>query len=227
MHRDVFENRHHGRSNEDLSAMLTAVNASSVDELIDQTVPAQIRLSKPLTLPAPLTEIEMLAELKSIASMNESAKSYIGMGYYNTHTPPVILRNLIENPGWYTQYTPYQAEIAQGRLESLLNFQTMVTDLTKMDIAGASLLDEGTAAAEAMHLMYAARAAQVKSADTLFVDANVFPQTLDILITRATPLNIKVVVGDWKMRNILPETARYASIKTSATVPMQPVQWLP
>jgi glycine dehydrogenase len=198
MHRDVFENRHHGRSNEDLSAMLTAVNASSVDELIDQTVPAQIRLPKPLTLPAPLTEIEMLAELKSIASMNESAKSYIGMGYYNTHTPPVILRNLIENPGWYTQYTPYQAEIAQGRLESLLNFQTMVTDLTKMDIAGASLLDEGTAAAEAMHLMYAARAAQVKNADTLFVDANVFPQTLDILITRATPLNIKVVVGDWK-----------------------------
>ncbi len=198
MHRDVFENRHHGRSNEDLAAMLATVNASSLDELIDQTVPAQIRLSRPLDLPAPLTEVEMLAELKSIAAMNQPAKTYIGMGYYNTHTPPVILRNLIENPGWYTQYTPYQAEIAQGRLESLLNFQTMVTDLTKMDIAGASLLDEGTAAAEAMHLMYAARSPQVKNADTLFVDANVFPQTLDLLITRATPLNIKVLVGDWK-----------------------------
>ena len=198
MHRDVFENRHHGRSNEDLVAMLDTVKASSVDELIDQTVPAQIRLEKPLDLPAPLTEIEMLAELKSIAAMNQSATSYIGMGYYNTHTPPVILRNLIENPGWYTQYTPYQAEIAQGRLESLLNFQTMVTDLTKMDIAGASLLDEGTAAAEAMHLMYAARAPQVKNASTLLVDSNVFPQTLDILVTRATPLNIKVVVADWK-----------------------------
>jgi glycine dehydrogenase len=198
MHRDVFENRHHGRSNEDLATMLATVNASSLDELIDQTVPAQIRLSQPLDLPAPLTEVEMLAELKSIAAMNQSAKTYIGMGYYDTHTPPVILRNLIENPGWYTQYTPYQAEIAQGRLESLLNFQTMVTDLTKMDIAGASLLDEGTAAAEAMHLMYAARSPQVKNADTLFVDANVFPQTLDLLITRATPLNIKVLVGDWK-----------------------------
>jgi glycine dehydrogenase len=198
MHRDVFENRHHGRSNEDLSAMLSTVNASSLDELIDQTVPSQIRLSQPLNLPAPLTEIEMLAELKSIASMNQTAKSFIGMGYFNTLTPPVILRNLIENPGWYTQYTPYQAEIAQGRLESLLNFQTMVTDLTKMDIAGASLLDEGTAAAEAMHLMYAARAPQVKNASTLFVDTNVYPQTLDLLITRATPLNINVMVGDWK-----------------------------
>ncbi|MEY2719192.1 MAG: hypothetical protein RLZZ273_558, partial [Bacteroidota bacterium] len=198
MHRDVFENRHHGRSNEDLSAMLSTVNASSLDELIDQTVPAQIRLTQPLNLPAPLTEIEMLAELKSIASMNQAAKSFIGMGYFDTLTPPVILRNLIENPGWYTQYTPYQAEIAQGRLESLLNFQTMVTDLTKMDIAGASLLDEGTAAAEAMHLMYAARASQVKNASTLFVDSNVYPQTLDLLITRATPLNINVVVGDWQ-----------------------------
>jgi len=198
MHRDVFENRHHGRSNEDLSAMLSTVNASSIDELIDQTVPTQIRLAKPLDLPSPLTEVEMLAELKSIASLNKTARSFIGMGYCDTHTPPVILRNLIENPGWYTQYTPYQAEIAQGRLESLLNFQTMVTDLTKMDIAGASLLDEATAAAEAMHLMYAARSPQVKNADTLFVDANVFPQTLDLLITRATPLNIKVLVGDWK-----------------------------
>lgn len=198
MHRDVFEHRHHGKSAADISAMLETVNAASLDQLIDQTVPSQIRLSRPLDLPPALTESEMLAELSQIGSMNTIAKSYIGMGYYDTHTPLVILRNLIENPGWYTQYTPYQAEIAQGRLESLLNFQTMVTDLTKMDIAGASLLDEGTAAAEAMHLMHAARGAQVKNADTLFVDANVFPQTLEVIRTRALPLDIKIVVGDWK-----------------------------
>ena len=198
MHRDVFEHRHHGKSAADISAMLETVNASSLDQLIDQTVPSQIRLSRPLDLPSALTESEMLAELSQIGSMNTIAKSYIGMGYYDTHTPLVILRNLIENPGWYTQYTPYQAEIAQGRLESLLNFQTMVTDLTKMDIAGASLLDEGTAAAEAMHLMHAARGAQVKNAETLFVDANVFPQTLEVIRTRALPLDVKIVVGDWK-----------------------------
>ncbi|MCX6141569.1 MAG: aminomethyl-transferring glycine dehydrogenase [Candidatus Kapabacteria bacterium] len=178
--------------------MLTAVNAASIDQLIEQTVPAQIRLQKPLDLPLALTESEMLAELSGIAGMNTPARSYIGMGYYDTITPPVILRNLVENPGWYTQYTPYQAEIAQGRLESLLNFQTMVTDLTKMDIAGASLLDEGTAAAEAMHMMYAARSAKSKAAETIFVDKNVFPQTLDVIRTRALPLDLHVVVGDWK-----------------------------
>lgn len=198
MHRDVFEQRHHGLSNADISAMLAAVDAASIDELIEQTVPQQIRLEKPLNLPQALTETEMLAELSGIADMNTPARSYIGMGYYDTVTPPVILRNLIENPGWYTQYTPYQAEIAQGRLESLLNFQTMVTDLTKMDIAGASLLDEGTAAAEAMHMMYAARTGKSKSAETIFVDSNVYPQTLDVIRTRALPLDINVVVGDWK-----------------------------
>ena len=151
MHRDVFEQRHHGLSDADISSMLAAVDAASIDQLIDQTVPSQIRLHTPLNLPPALTEWEMLAELSGIAAMNTAARSYIGMGYYDTITPPVILRNLVENPGWYTQYTPYQAEIAQGRLESLLNFQTMVTDLTKLDIAGASLLDESTAAAEAMH----------------------------------------------------------------------------
>lgn len=198
MHRDVFEQRHHGLSNADISAMLAAVDAASIDELIEQTVPQQIRLEKPLNLPQALTETEMLAELSGIANMNTPARSYIGMGYYDTVTPPVILRNLIENPGWYTQYTPYQAEIAQGRLESLLNFQTMVTDLTKMDIAGASLLDEGTAAAEAMHMMYAARTGKSKSAETIFVDSNVYPQTLDVIRTRALPLDINVIVGDWK-----------------------------
>ncbi len=198
MYRDVFEHRHHGSSHADLEAMLKAVDAASIDQLIEQTVPAQIRLQRPLELPPALTEIEMLQELKAIAAMNTPARSYIGMGYYDTLTPPVILRNLIENPGWYTQYTPYQAEIAQGRLESLLNFQTVVTDLTKLEIAGASLLDEGTAAAEAMHLMYAARGTKVKNAEKIFVDANVFPQTLDVIKTRATPLDIEVVVGDWK-----------------------------
>jgi glycine dehydrogenase len=198
MHHDIFEHRHHGLSNADIQAMLAAVDASSIDQLVEQTVPSQIRLEKPLDLPSPLTEIEMLAELRSIAAKNTIARSYIGMGYYDTVTPPVILRNLIENPGWYTQYTPYQAEIAQGRLESLLNFQTLVTDLTKMDIAGASLLDEATAAAEAMHMMYASRSSAVKTATTLFVDANVFPQTLEVIRTRALPLGINVVVGDWK-----------------------------
>jgi glycine dehydrogenase len=198
MYRDVFEHRHHGSSTSDLQAMLAAVGTSSIDALIDETVPKQIRLERPLNLPAPLTEVEMLQELGTIAAMNTTARSYIGMGYYDTYTPPVILRNLIENPGWYTQYTPYQAEIAQGRLESLLNFQTMVTDLTKLEIAGASLLDEGTAAAEAMHLMYAARGPQVKTAEKIFVDENVFPQTLDVIRTRATPLEIEVVVGDWR-----------------------------
>lgn len=198
MHRDVFEQRHHGLSNADISAMLAAVDAASIDQLIEQTVPQQIRLPKPLNLPSALTESEMLAELAGIADMNTPARSYIGMGYYDTVTPPVILRNLIENPGWYTQYTPYQAEIAQGRLESLLNFQTMVTDLTKLDIAGASLLDEGTAAAEAMHLMYAARTGKSKSAEAIFVDSNVYPQTLEVIRTRALPLDITVIVGDWK-----------------------------
>ncbi len=198
MHRDVFEQRHHGLSNADISAMLAAVDAASIDQLIEQTVPQQIRLPKPLNLPSALTESEMLAELSGIADMNTPARSYIGMGYYDTVTPPVILRNLIENPGWYTQYTPYQAEIAQGRLESLLNFQTMVTDLTKLDIAGASLLDEGTAAAEAMHLMYAARTGKSKSAEAIFVDSNVYPQTLEVIRTRALPLDINVIVGDWK-----------------------------
>jgi len=198
MYRDVFELRHHGLSNTDIDAMLLAIGAASTDELIEQTVPSQIRLTKPLNLPSALTETEMLAELWQIADMNVPARSYIGMGYYDTITPPVILRNLVENPGWYTQYTPYQAEIAQGRLESLLNFQTMVIDLTKMDIAGASLLDEATAAAEAMHMTYAARTGNAKNANVMFVDANVFPQTLDVIRTRALPLGIDVVVGDWE-----------------------------
>jgi glycine dehydrogenase len=144
-----------------------------------------------------MTEHELLAHLKAVGSKNQVWRSYIGQGYYDTLTPPVILRNIVENPGWYTQYTPYQAEIAQGRLESLLNYQTMVIDLTKMEIANASLLDEATAAAEAMHLMDACKPAATKDANVLFVDKNVFPQTLDVIVTRAEPLGIEVRVGDW------------------------------
>lgn len=198
MFKDEFSQRHNSITPSDMEAMLRVVKASTLDHLIEETIPQKIRLPKPLALPAALTEHEMLAELQEIASTNVVAKTYIGTGYYDTLTPPVILRNIVENPGWYTQYTPYQAEIAQGRLESLLNFQTMVIDLTKMEIANASLLDEATAAAEAMHLMYAAKGAAVKDAETIFVDENVFPQTLQILQTRAEPLGITVAVGNWQ-----------------------------
>jgi glycine dehydrogenase len=180
--------------------MLHTVGADSLDQLVEQTIPAAIRLKSPLELPAPLTETEVLAKLKKIASNNTRYRSYIGMGYYGCITPTVILRNILENPGWYTQYTPYQAEIAQGRLESLLNFQTMVIELTGMEIANASLLDEATAAAEAMHLMYAARTREAaqRNARTLFVSDTCFPQTIDLLQTRAEPLGIEIVIGKWQ-----------------------------
>ncbi len=181
--------------------MLQALNVQSLDELIAQTVPDNIRLKKPLNLPPALTEFEYLQELKKTAALNRVVRNYIGMGYYGTITPSVILRNLFQNPGWYTQYTPYQAEIAQGRLESLLNFQTMVCDLTALPIANASLLDEATAAAEAMHMFYGEKNKRAKAgaeANEFFVSDTVFPQTLDVLKTRALPHNIQLVVGDWK-----------------------------
>jgi len=181
--------------------MLNALNVSSLDELIDQTVPASIRLSKPLNLPEPLSEFEYLQDLKQKALLNKVSRNYIGMGYYGTITPSVIARNLFQNPGWYTQYTPYQAEIAQGRLESLLNYQTMVCDLTGLPIANASLLDEGTAAAEAMHMFHAERnkrAAAGEEANVFFVSEKVLPQTIDVLRTRAVPQGIQLVIGDWK-----------------------------
>ncbi|NQW30449.1 MAG: aminomethyl-transferring glycine dehydrogenase [Ignavibacteria bacterium] len=197
LYKDKFEPRHNSLSEQDIDLMLRVVGAPSMDSLIAETVPAGIRLTEDLDLPEALTEAELLAEAKRLAAMNIVGKTYIGMGYYNTITPPVILRNIVENPGWYTQYTPYQAEIAQGRLESLLNYQSMIIDLTKMEIAGASLLDEATAAAEAMHLMFAARSAEVKTATKMFVNKNVHPQTLDVLMTRAEPLNINIEVGNW------------------------------
>jgi glycine dehydrogenase len=184
--------------------MLKAVGASSLEELMERTVPADIRMQAPLDLPAPMSEFEYLQHIKEVSLKNKVFKSYIGQGYYDTITPPVILRNIFENPGWYTQYTPYQAEIAQGRLESLLNFQTMVCDLTGLPLANASLLDEATAAAEAMGMFYSAlnRDAHNSSRTKFFVDVETFPQTVDVVLTRALPIGIEVVVGDYKTASI-------------------------
>jgi glycine dehydrogenase len=189
-----FQDRHIGPDEQDLQRMLAATGVRSMDELVDQTLPHTIRLKQPLELKPAMTESEFLAHAGELAKKNIVFKSYIGMGYYDTVTPPVILRNVLENPGWYTQYTPYQAEISQGRLESLVNFQTMIVDLTGLEIANASMLDEGTAAAEAMHLMLAVQKQDAKRA--LFVSENIFPQTLDVLQTRAEAVGVEVVVGD-------------------------------
>ncbi|HQQ97291.1 MAG TPA: aminomethyl-transferring glycine dehydrogenase [Cyclobacteriaceae bacterium] len=193
---ESFATRHLGPNDHQIKEMLTVVKAGSIDELIGQTVPANIRLKSPLNLPAAKSEFEFLKHFKKIVSKNKLFKSYIGSGYYNTITPGVILRNIMENPGWYTAYTPYQAEIAQGRLEALINYQTMVIDLTQLPIANASLLDEGTAAAEAMHLLHASRKGDKKDAHRFFVDRNVFPQTIDVLKTRSAPLGIDLMIGD-------------------------------
>lgn len=193
---EKFEGRHIGPDAHQTEEMLKVIKAKSIDELIGQTIPSAIRLKKPLNLPAAQSEYQFLQEFKKLASKNKVYKSFIGTGYYNTITPGVILRNILENPGWYTAYTPYQAEIAQGRLEALINYQTMIIDLTGMQIANASLLDEGTAAAEAMHLLYASRKASKKNAHKFFVDQNAFPQTIDLLTTRATPIGVELVVGD-------------------------------
>ncbi|MBE7470177.1 MAG: aminomethyl-transferring glycine dehydrogenase [Anaerolineales bacterium] len=192
---DSFARRHLGPQGDKISRMLEVTGAASLDELIDQTVPANIRLDRPLRLPDPLSELEARADWRDLAAKNKVYHSFIGMGYYNCLTPPVIQRNILENPGWYTQYTPYQAEIAQGRLEALLNFQTMVCDLTGMEIANASLLDEATAAAEAMTLCR--RAQDRKStANVFFVSERCHPQTIEVIQTRAEPLGFKVMVGD-------------------------------
>jgi glycine dehydrogenase len=197
---DKFVNRHNGPRQEDVKSMLKKIGADSLNELIDQTIPSNIRLKKPLNLPAGLTEYQYHKHLRAIAAKNKVFKTYIGLGYFNTIVPPVIQRNVLENPGWYTAYTPYQAEISQGRLEALLNFQTMIMDLTGMKIANASLLDEATAAAEAMTMLFASRSREaIKSgANTFFISNECYPQTIDLLITRSTPLGIKVVIGDYK-----------------------------
>jgi glycine dehydrogenase len=187
-----FSRRHVGPSDAEIASMLKALGVASLDALVSETVPAGIRLSRPLSLPLPLSEEEALAELGQKAAKNRVLRSFIGMGYHDCHTPAVILRNVLENPGWYTQYTPYQAEIAQGRLEALLNFQTMVADLTGLPLANASLLDEATAAGEAMTLC---RAVAKPGRVGFFVAEDCHPQTIAVVRTKAEPLGIKVHVG--------------------------------
>ena len=193
-YQEKFEQRHIAPTEQDTAKMLETVGADSLDELIAQTVPSNIRLKNPLNLPEAKSEFDYLNDLKITASKNKVFKSYIGQGYNDVVVPGVIQRNILENPGWYTQYTPYQAEIAQGRLQALLNFQTMVVDLTGMEIANASLLDEGTAAGEAMFMQYSLR--KNTEANVFFVSEEVLPQTIDILKTRSAPYGIEIMVGD-------------------------------
>src|SRR5437773_2248026 len=191
---DSFARRHIGPNEDEVHAMLHELGFENLDALIDGAIPRNIRLDRELNLPEAKSETEALAELRMIARKNKSSRSFIGAGYYDCITPPVIQRNVLENPGWYTAYTPYQAEIAQGRLEALLNFQTMVSDLTGLEIANASLLDEGTAAAEAMHLTEAVSKHDGKLA--YLIDANCHPQTIAVVRTRAAARGIDVVVTD-------------------------------
>jgi glycine dehydrogenase len=193
-----FRSRHLGPVGSDREHMLRVVGYDTLDALADAAVPGGIRMENALDLPPALSEHEALASLKSIVGKNRLFKSFIGQGYYGTHTPGVIQRNILENPGWYTAYTPYQAEIAQGRLEALLNFQTMITDLTGLDVANASLLDEGTAAAEAMSLALAGK----PKGKAIFVSDRCHPQTIDVVVTRAEPLGIEVITGDWQTYEI-------------------------
>ncbi len=198
-----FIQRHIGPSASETNKMLAVIGAPSLDVLIEKTIPASIRLKKPMNIPAGLSEFELLESLKEIGAKNVIATNCIGQGYYGTITPSVILRNIFENPGWYTQYTPYQAEIAQGRLESLLNYQTMITDLTGMAIANASLLDEATSAAEAMAMIYNhANKTEHATQTKLFVDESIFAQTKSVLKTRATPINIELVEGNYTTASI-------------------------
>ncbi|MFL5425883.1 MAG: glycine dehydrogenase (aminomethyl-transferring), partial [Myxococcales bacterium] len=192
-HPDRFIDRHIGPNARDVVQMLEVLGKGSLDALIDATVPKDIRLDRPLDLPPGRSEYGLLHELRQIAAKNRICRSYLGMGYSDTVTPPVIQRNILENPGWYTQYTPYQPEISQGRLEALLNYQTMVIDLTGLPVANASLLDEGTAAAEAMSLVHAVSG---KSGSAFFVASDCHPQTIEVVRTRAEPRGVQIVVGD-------------------------------
>jgi glycine dehydrogenase len=204
MSADKFVSRHNGPRKKEVEAMLNKIGVASVEELMNQTIPANIRLKKPLNVAPAMSEFQYLNHLRELGKKNKVFKTYIGTGYYNSITPPVIQRNILENPGWYTAYTPYQAEIAQGRLEALLNYQTMVMDLTSMPVANASLLDEATAAAEAMFMFYNNRSKekQKNNANKFFVSETCFPQTIDVVNTRATPVGIEVVVGDYNKQVI-------------------------
>lgn len=195
---DNFVSRHNGPREQEVKAMLKKIGVGSIDELIDQTVPKHIRLKKPLNIAPAMSEYQYTKHLKALGKKNKVFRSYIGLGYYNTIIPAVVQRNVLENPGWYTAYTPYQAEIAQGRLEAILNFQTMVMDLTAMPIANASLLDEATAAAEALFMFYSNRSKdKVKNnGNKFFVSSTCFPQTIDVVKTRAVPYGIELVIAD-------------------------------
>ena len=203
MFKENFTRRHIGPNSSELKKILGTIGVKSVEQLLEETIPEKIRLKNYLNIPEGISEMEFLKEIKKLSSLNQKFKTYIGLGYHDTFTPSVIQRNILENPGWYTAYTPYQPEIAQGRLEALLNFQTMVCDITKMEIANASLLDEGTSAAEAMIMMFNNRSKDHKSTNQnkFYVDSNIFPQTLAVLSTRAKPLDIELVVGDIKELN--------------------------
>ncbi|MEN9331666.1 MAG: hypothetical protein RLZZ94_756, partial [Bacteroidota bacterium] len=194
-----FSDRHIGPGHQETAEMLKAIGVASINELINQTIPSDIRLSKDLSIGEAVDETTYINDLRKVAAKNKMFRSYIGLGYYGTITPPVILRNIFENPGWYTAYTPYQAEIAQGRLEALLNYQTIVSDLTGLPMANASLLDEATAAAEGMTMLFHTRSKdKVKNnAVKFFVSDEVFPQTIDVLKTRAEPLGIELEIGDY------------------------------
>lgn len=193
--RDVFSHRHSSPTPEQQSEMLSLIGVDSLDQLIDETIPADIRLQNSINLPEPVNEHRFLREFRDLARKNVLNRSFIGMGYYDTITPAVIQRNILENPGWYTAYTPYQAEIAQGRLEMLINFQTMIMDLTGMEIANASLLDEGTAAAEAMAMLFAVKKGNKRKATRFFVSENTHPQTIEVLKTRAVPIGIELIIA--------------------------------
>jgi glycine cleavage system P protein (glycine dehydrogenase) len=195
-----FLERHNGPKAHEVKEMLKVIGVETLDQLIEETVPGSIRLKNELDLAEGMNELEYLAHIKALASKNKVNKTYIGMGYYNTILPTVIQRNVLENPGWYTSYTPYQAEVSQGRLEALLNFQTMVVEMTGLPLANASLLDESTAAAEAMIMLFnsRSRAAKKLGANKFFVANNIFPQTIDVLITRAEPLGIELFFGDYQ-----------------------------
>src|SRR5437762_9732559 len=192
-HPDRFVDRHVGPDSRDIEEMLAVLGVRNLDELIDRTVPAAIRLQKPLDLPPGRSEFGLLREVEEIAAKNQVFRSYIGMGYSDTVTPPVIQRNILENPGWYTQYTPYQPELSQGRLEALLNYQTMVEDRTGLPVANASLLDEGTAAAEAMTMFHNVAP---NAGNAFFIAQDCHPQTIEVVRTRALPFAIEIIVGD-------------------------------
>jgi len=209
---DNFARRHNGPSGSEIETMLEKIGAKTLEQLIDETVPSAIRLKNPLNLPKGLNEYQYMNHIKQIAAKNKLYKTYIGQGYYNTITPAVILRNILENPGWYTSYTPYQAEISQGRLEALLDYQTMISDLTGMPIANASLLDEGTAASEAMIMLFNSRDRESvkRGANKFFVADDIFPQTSDVILTRAIPLGIQLVFG--KHSGFVPDNMFFGAV---------------